>query len=869
MNSQIEQFVRNIRERMPTHASPQAAADRIRSDFEAIAGGPFPPLAEENLVAALAIVIAGMGKVEILRRLSIVKAHDDWYDGPQDSDLHWPALRGFLENEKGWNKDTLASINSSSTEVVSLLANPNKAQFRCRGLVVGYVQSGKTANMTAVIAKALDAGYNLIVVLAGTTNKLRWQTQGRLEYDIVNRHRSLWQLYTTNDDNGDFVLPPNKSFTMPVAGRPQLVVMKKVTSRLKAFLKTVRESPTVLRALKVLIIDDECDQASVNAASDEFSMTKINEKIREIIEALPAASYVGYTATPFANVFINPFPHNRDTLDDLYPEDFITALPRPEGYFGTREVFGLPPVDAGGETDQEAGLDMIRDVPAVSLPLLRPAKLRDRTRFTPQLTKDLKDAVLWFLISCAVRRRRGQDDQHMTMLIHTSPYVIQHERMAELVQSWIRDEKRNLKAGKGVDFARMEELWEEELARVPLKDSWPVPGGPRDLLPELGEVLQDLEYAIENGDSFTRLDYTGPARIYVVVGGSVLARGLTLEGLSVSFFLRTAKQYDTLLQMGRWFGYRGGYEDLPRLWTTPDLASDFRALAQIEDEIREEIAAYRQNNATPLEFAVKVRAIPGMAITSANKMRHAHRTNISFEGRHIQTIRFDHRNADIVAANWTAAGRMATDISSQIAPGLRPGQVLARDVEYSVVRRFLAEYSICTAHMDLKKELLLDYTDKSSDHLRFWDIGFVVPAGGPVSEKPLGGLGRIGTNERSKLRSGSRSFADIKALMSKKDILIDAPDYVPADGDGWEEFKAARPDVPLLLVYPISAASAARRMSREDLNAVGDLVGIGVVFPGSKDRSGNYFAVELEIPATEQVDEEDPEVELPAENGND
>ena len=358
MNPQVEQFVREIRHRLPSHGSAESAATDLRQFLQSMLGS-IPHEMESNLSDALAIVKSTLQGVEIIRRNSLAKPRDNWYAGPAATDQHWPALEGFLENEKRWDRDSIDSIDETSSEVVSLLANPSQEQFRCKGLVVGYVQSGKTANMTAVIAKAIDAGYNLIVLLGGVTNKLRAQTQRRLEGDIVERHRHFWQLYTTVDDDGDFVRPANGQFTMPVTGRAQLVVMKKEVSRLKAFLRTIeRTPPTVLRALKAIVIDDECDQASVDSSGRSNSPAPINDAVRGIIRALPAVSYVGYTATPFANVFINPHES-----DDLYPEDFITDLPRPKEYFGTREVFGFDPDDAGDDEGASAGKDMIRKIP--------------------------------------------------------------------------------------------------------------------------------------------------------------------------------------------------------------------------------------------------------------------------------------------------------------------------------------------------------------------------------------------------------------------------------------------------------------------------------------------------------------------------
>ncbi|WP_426233888.1 Z1 domain-containing protein [Pseudomonas sp. TWP3-2] len=864
-NPQIDTFARQIREKLPTHDSPEKAAVALKRDFTSI-GVSFTPEMDQNLSLALGHVIASLEDVEILRRSSLIKKRDPWYKGPGSKDVHWPALKGYLANSKGWDKDTINSIDESSSEVVSLLANPNSEGFRHRGLVVGYVQSGKTANMTAVIAKAVDAGYNLIVLLGGVTNKLRAQTQRRIEHDIVNRHRHFWQLYTTEQNDGDYTYPKNGSFTMPVQGRAQLVVMKKITSRLETFRKTIVDDKgkpktplAILRQLKVLLIDDECDQASVNSSNNDYDMTKINAEIRKIIRALPAVSYVGYTATPFANVFIDPYPLNQHDLDDLYPEDFITTLPRTEGYFGAREVFGYAPADPDGpESPEEAGRNMIRHVPEERLNLLRPIRISEKDLFQPEMTDDLEHAVIWFLLSCAIRRARNQQDQHMTMLVHTSPYIIQHERMAKLIKQWIESNLTELTSNFGELQKKIARVLEEETAQVPLEhdDIYSL----AELRPHINSTLEALEFAIENGESFERLDYTQEPKTYIVVGGTVLARGLTLEGLSVSFFLRTSMQYDTLLQMGRWFGYRKGYEDLPRLWTTAELASNFRALSRIEEEIRDDINNYRKHSVTPTEFAVRVRAIPGMAITAASKMRHAYRSNISFEGRHIQTIRFDHRSTTKVNDNWSAAEQFVDKLTEKYSLQTLNGgkRHLSQNVPLREVRRFLLTYDICEHHMDLKKDLLLGYIDQKSDSLQSWNIGIITPTGPKISEKTLGALGLVNTACRSQLKDNERGYADIKALMSKNDILIDATDSDAVGKNGsWAEIKLGRPPVPLLLLYVIDGTSEAQSSSRKDLDAVGDLIGIGIVFPGAPDQAGDYFSVELDAPVPEDTGSEE------------
>lgn len=847
MTPQIDILIQQIEEKLPGHSSVEAAAGELLNSLKVL-GVNANEAFLADLKAAVEAVNARLAPIEILRRNSLLKRREKWYRGPSPRDTHWPALRNYLVNTKGWGEEAVKSIDETSNEVVSLLANPKEDSFRCRGLVVGYVQSGKTANMTAVIAKAIDSGYNLIVVLAGVTNKLRAQTQVRLETDVVMRHRHHWELYTTRQEDGDFFIPANGSFTMPKPGVAQLAIMKKETNRLDAFLRTITGTPpAILKNLRTLIIDDECDQASVNAAPGEFDMTRINEKIRRIIRALPAVSYVGYTATPFANVFINPFPHNADELDDLYPEDFITALPRPDGYFGTREVFGAEPDDPSLEV--EAGRNMIREI-TDDLDCYRPARSKDHPSFQPTMGPDLRDAILWFLASCAIRRSRGQADNHMTMLVHTSANIIPHERTAGLISEWLDKNAGELRAGKGPAFQRLLRIVSDEASRVT-----PVAAFPSgiELVQSLSETIDALEVVVENSESVERLEYSENPRTYIVVGGSVLSRGLTLEGLCVSFFLRTSRQYDTLLQMGRWFGYRHGYEDLPRLWTTPELASDFRALAAIEEEIREEISQYRVEKATPLDFAVRVRAIPGMAVTSATKMRHAHRTSISFDGRHIQTIRFEHQDTDAVAANWDAASRLIDKI---IPLRDAENEHLFRKVPFELVRRFLGNYRISDSHMDLKQDMLLGYLDAAHASLSEWNVGVITASGGSKTELSLGQLGPLGAVKRARLATPTTRFADIKALMSKHDILIDAQEKSLEPGMKWSDLKARRPKVPLLLLYPIDKTSEPRPDSttRVRLDAAGDLIGIGMVFPGLEDKSGNYYSVRLDSPSADEIE---------------
>ncbi|WP_374433354.1 Z1 domain-containing protein [Tabrizicola sp.] len=849
-----------IRQALPQHGSFEHAVAAVRAHLDSLLPGLALQRAAEINEAA-GIVAREFEQIEILHSHSVIRKRPKWYFGPRSTDLHWPAVKGFLLNDKKWHEEDVHGIDDASNEVVSLLENPRdpaRSQFSCRGLVVGHVQSGKTANMTAVIAKALDTGYDTVIVLAGLTNKLRHQTQLRLYSDLVRRNPLNWQVLTSNEVDRDFRAPAQGGF-LSHSDKAQLGVIKKNVSPLGELRKAIRETfPAVLQQLRVLVIDDECDQASVNSARGELDMTAINQRIRELLTLLPAATYVGYTATPFANVLINPYRVDGQDLDDLYPRDFITALPKSDKYFGTERLFGKTPVDPEDIQPDEEGLDMIRDVPEEDEAGLQPRSRRERDAFQPAMTPSLEAAILYFLACCAARRVRGHAGQHMTMLVHTSAYVRAHERVAALIQGWVDVHRKDLVDPASEIGSRLERAWLGEQGKLPddLTDAAPVTI--EEIFHYLPQVLECIEFPVENGASDDRIDYSGKPKTYIVVGGSILARGLTLEGLMVSYFLRTANQYDTLLQMGRWFGYRHGYEDLPRIWMPRDLKLRFRALAAVEQEIRDDIEQYRLRDLTPMDLAVRIRAIPGMAITAANKMRAARRCAVSYWGTHRQTFRFAHKDTGILEKNWGAGSELVSRIE---ALGLRDPDAeerkLWRNVPKSSIRRFLESYVVESSHSDLLPAMLLPFIDGTDQRLSTWNVGIVESSRGHKSDTPLGTIGVVNTVNRARLKD-AMGMADIKALMSRRDVLFDCGDEVRGNGS-WDELKEARLEavgqIPLLLLYPIAKDSQAETGSkaRVPLDAVHDVLGIGIIFPGSVTEGGNFVSVDLQLLSAEEL----------------
>ena len=859
LSPQVRLWIRQIRKEQAGGLDLDAAGREARQSFEALLDRPLDTQQTANWNAAMEEIRRTIERpIEFLQSHSLrAPRRPDWYRGPHAGHLHWPSLKAHLLERRRWSADTVDDIDATSTEVVRLIEDPSQPRFSGRGMVVGYVQSGKTANMLAVIAKAVDAGYRFVIILAGLTNSLRKQTQGRFETDLRNRNPEAWHLHTSYQDAGDFRELPNGWFSaMEIA---QVAVVKKNVAPLTHLLEALRRTPQRLRnRMPVLIIDDECDQAGLNGSGSEFDPSATNALLRALVAELPCAQYVGYTATPFANVLVNPETPN-GLPDDLYPRDFITALPRPEGYFGPETLFGRDPVDASEEILDELGLDVVREVPAADVGAVQPPNAKDRLFFEPSIPDSLDIALHYFVLATAARYARGQRADHCSMLIHTTVYTSTHETLAARVGEWLHAFRGAL-GSRELD-ERLGTLWAAESARGDSDRFGLEPVSWEALRPLIPEVVEDLEIVIENSASDARLDFDTPGRKYIIVGGSVLARGLTIEGLTVSYFVRTSSQYDTLLQMGRWFGYRTGYEDLPRIWMTANLAASFRDLATVEAEIRRDIAEYIRRDLTPMDLAVRIRQIPGMAITSAVRMLNATACNVSYSGEHLQTIRFPYRDTDRLKANWTAGAALLTEAAAQQTVAETGGGRLFRGVPLDAVLSFLAAYR--ASDRDRFGLLLLDYirTEHAADTRVFghWNIGVVEPADGPQAAAPLGPLGAVRQVNRSRLNlPRADDDADIKALMSKRDVLFDVD--AAAGRDNWDTLKARRQAsigsfTPLLLLYAIDPLSRPQPGTRYrvPLDAAAPVLGLAMVLP-DRGEQRSYVRLRLNTEAAEGED---------------
>ncbi len=572
-----------------------------------------------------------------------------------------------------------------------------------------------------------------------------------------------------------------------------------------------------------------------NTASDS-DPSSINDRIRELLRVYPRSAYVGYTATPFANVLIGM----RDAEDDdLYPRDFIFDLPRPGTYFGTERLFGRDRLPDESETGRP-GLDVVRQVPEDEIVALQPRTAKSRGQFDPEVTESLRSATAYFVMATAARWARGDRDEHSSMLVHTSMYVDVQNKMAHALGGLLAELKQKIDSGDATLIEELRSLWAAEVGRVQPEGLWPRSVAFVELAEALPGVLAALEVVIENAQSARRLTYAKPGSVFIVIGGNVLSRGLTLEGLVVSYFVRAAGSYDTLLQMGRWFGYRDGYEDLPRIWMTKELEGSFADLALVEQEIRFDIARYESEGLTPRQFGPRIRCHPALSITSPLKMRRAVDAEVSFSGQLVQTIMFHHRDPQFLCDNLRAAERLARAAASE-RYDVR-GSVVCRGVEYGSVLDFVETYRFHEGARSLSGDTIGGYIrdQVKRQELTRWNVAFIGRSDG--REVKFTPDVKVGALKRSRLKASDDATARMGVIVSAGDLVLDLADRTtPTGAAALDRILERRAAVPLLLVYVLDKDGGEAGGDREPLGAVEDVIGLGIVFPKAQNSTPQTY----------------------------
>ena len=842
----------------PTHEKVVKKA----KELAAILGyeGPLKTVIEDVLIAIDSRMGAGVSLVDVEAN------HDDkWVYKRRD--IEWTysdAYEEYLKKEQ-MQPVVVRSLSDVGTRILGHLQNPkSEGAWDRRGLVIGHVQSGKTANYMGVIAKAADAGYKFIIVIAGIHNNLRKQTQERIDEGFVGRSSDpedrkrigvgLWtpgypHPATLTNINDDFnrKAANQSGWKINDLNKPTVLVIKKNVSTLKALHVWLKEmnaqADGVIADVPMLMIDDEADNASINTNKPELNPTKTNAMLRKILGLFAKSCYVGYTATPFANIFINPDSYDEETYEELFPRDFIVSLDAPNTYFGPDKVF----ID-DNSSDDISSAKIVRPIGDCEDYLPFSHKKNDPVA---ELPPSLYEAINQFIVARAIRNLRGQVNKHCSMMINVSRFVGTQNAVRDFVSLYEDKVRKAVKA----NYSMPDSIAQKNEVMISLQAclynefsdcgfTW------SDIKGALNDVFDNLRVFVVNSKSDEALDYKkyerdGNSLTAIAIGGLSLSRGLTIEGLTVSYMYRNTRMYDTLMQMGRWFGYRPRFEDLCRVHLSPDSINWYGHIAEASEELRQQIKRMRRDGMSPKQFGLYVKAHPDqLLITAANKMRAGEKitVNQNFSGRIVESylLPFDKKlnedNEALITEYWK--NKFGCAALEETGKGW-----LARDAKLSEMEEFLTKFR---SHPDFadRKDAALNYLRALSDKFDTGDVLLI-----SVSKRGEGAANyKLGTQERtsarldgdawrtSKDRVASRGDEKLGLSDSQKNAALmlareDDEDKMPSDF----HFRSVR-NKPLLMVHVLGPVG-------DDANA--RVPAFGLSFPPG------YYETEVEIVANQ------------------
>lgn len=693
------------------------------------------------------------------------RLHQSWLPARRaDLDFFfWKRYKAYLEEIKGWNSRVTGSLDRVSDEIVDLLGDPKSDEpFQRRGLVLGDVQSGKTANYTAICNKVADTGYNVIIILAGTMENLRQQTQERLDAEFSGRKSEYLldpkrdienipvgvgkygqdkriESFTSVIKDFDKNILRQLSLSLQSVNTTVVFVVKKNKSILNNLIRWLKSNNADARGAinkSLLLIDDEADNASVNTNDPEKDPTAINKAIRELLKIFRQASYLGITATPYANIFINPESEDEMRGDDLFPRDFIYALSPPTDYIGAEDIFG------GDEENPAKYKDVLEAIYPIEMDAFFPFSHR-KEHFVSELPPSMKEAMAYFLLVNGIRDIRGDICTHRSMMIHVSRFTDVQNQIRDLATAWVIQMRSDLQNYAGLSetesarissIAYLKAVWEKyELAQKAGTPDSPMPWH-QFLSMYLFKAVSPIDVrAVNQQSGATSLDYFNhkdDGLRVIAVGGNSLSRGLTLEGLCVSYFYRRSLMYDTLLQMGRWFGYRPDYGDLFKIWISVEAIDWYGYITSAAEELKLEIARMKNANLTPMDFGLKVRQDPAsLIVTAKNKMRAATfvKRPITVSGRLLETPRL---KTD--APSLTTNEEVFKDFVQRLPDiGLRVQREDARffwtDVSKDDVEQLLREFKTHPWQLNFQGAALADFI-RDDASIGDWDV-FIAEGG--------------------------------------------------------------------------------------------------------------------------------------------
>lgn len=731
---------------------PQPVSEeRLHEEFNLQRGTFTPDMSDEDAAVALGMLKERIS-VTLDLGVAITSAQFEQWLSDKQAGIDWIRWLAYKKHllETGYPIQVVDRMDQATDHIVELVGDPTqKGSWARRGLVIGDVQSGKTASYLAILDKAADAGYKLIIVLAGNTESLRQQTQTRIDEGFIGRDSrnagiSRGSRITSNvvgvgrfdqrtlDAIGmttalsDFKGASKKSINIAMdasSPSPYIFVLKKNVTVLKEVKRWIAQQAGNNQKLDMplLLLDDESDYASVNTRSSiETDPTAINAAIRQLLALSYRSSYLAFTATPFANIFID---HSQE--DDLFPGDYIYALEPPSNYVGAAVTFGN--ANAAGVLHPEDAHEVF------------PFKHKSHLKVA-SLPESLHEAIRGFVISNAIRDLRGQHGGR-SMLVNVTRFIRVQEQVRELVElafgslrNSIEFHSTSYRFGKpNEDLAKLQKTFADQFGGC--GQTWD------DVLTTLPSAVREIRVELYNSNRDKSLGdhpdaWTLPHRV-IAVGGDVLSRGLTLEGLMTSYFYRRAGAADTLLQMARWFGYRDGYADMCRLWIDAVVAQDFRYISESVDELRDDLRLMRAQHLTPYDFGIAVRDHPeALLITARNKMRSGEvmSKSISLSGKSVETRKLSAKASDY-SVNLAALKSLIEAIDADQRP-LQPNRLenlCATEVSKGIVADFLGAFRSHPTDITFSLAALSSFVRTAvSPSLQTWDVVIVSGQGSSI-----------------------------------------------------------------------------------------------------------------------------------------
>lgn len=767
------------------------------------------------------------------------KDHKPWLTQRHDSiDWQlWNAYSQFLLND-GRSPVVVDKLNSSLDRILDHIGDPiDPGPWKRRGLVIGNVQSGKTGTYIGLMDKAADAGYRIFIVLTGNTESLRQQTQARIDEGVLGQDTKplvrgrahiankptaigvglLADLKNSVASMTTMTTDFRKTGLEAMAFRPgQDTLMVFITKKNKTVLDNIGEwlarQANVDGKLQVplLLLDDEADFASINTRKEDEDPTAINAAIRNILSQFARSSYVGFTATPFANIFIND-----EIEEDLFPRDFIYGLEAPSNYVGPASLF------ASTTNDTEDRTVCILDDAEAYFPLGHKNALQ-----VSAIPESLKRAIRAFLLANGIRDLAGHLNAPRSMLVNVSRFNLVQAQVGRLVEDELARYRNAIRLhgrlyAEGIRNPELDALRNTfELEYADGEITWD------DLLRQLPTSVAEIEVRVMNSKRDKELEARmlradNPPRT-IAIGGDLLSRGLTLDGLMTSYFYRKVAASDTLMQMGRWFGYRDNYSALTRIWITAEMIADYASTADSLEELRLELIRMSDQGLTPRQYGLAVKNHPSaLLITARNKMRTAvvGKKSISLRGRAIETPKISALDADI-RANFTALTDLVRELRSTYADAeqhaTRASRVIWRGVDKSAVARMLNSYTAPLTVPLFAKGSISDFVAAAeAEDLQAWDIALIGGSGrkaqihdleiGSARRKLERGMGSYLVSGRRQRVAGT---GDVAVTQSEERRALATASFLKNSANQGRTVpdKEYIPylERPLLLVYPIA-----------------------------------------------------------------